>query len=225
MPSLNTTTNKAIAAFLAGTSEAVLAPFERVQVLMQNKTFHDHYRHTLHAFRDLRAEYGVREFYRGLVPILLRNGPSNILFFLGRENIRELFPQSEEKWKNVSADFVSGALLGAFISTVFFPINVVKTRMQSTVGGEFQSFRSSAVEIFHERNQSWRKMFRGVHINYTRSLLSWGIINASYEYLKRLFELDSWSKWKCRKWYIVIFYNVICMDENMKKKIVSFLHI
>jgi hypothetical protein len=30
-------------------------------------------------------------------------------------------------------------------------------------------------------------MFRGVHINFTRSLISWGIINASYEVIKNKF--------------------------------------
>lgn len=35
-------------------------------------------------------EYGVKELYRGLVPILLRNGPSNVLFFVLREEAQKL---------------------------------------------------------------------------------------------------------------------------------------
>ena len=35
-------------------------------------------------------EYGVKELYRGLVPILLRNGPSNALFFVLREEAQKL---------------------------------------------------------------------------------------------------------------------------------------
>jgi hypothetical protein len=35
-------------------------------------------------------ENGVKELYRGLVPILLRNGPSNALFFVLREEAQKL---------------------------------------------------------------------------------------------------------------------------------------
>ena len=87
------------------------------------------------------------------------------------------------------ADFVSGACLGAFISTVFYPVNTTKTHMQKTLGGEFQSFRSVFRHLLKERG-AWG-MFRGVHVNYTRSFMSWGIINMSYSLLLGL--LASWS--------------------------------
>lgn len=176
-----------MAAFLSGATEAILCPFERVQVILQTKKYHNNYRNTAHAFRELRVNHGIKEFYRGLIPVLLRNGFSNILFFLGREKFRETFPEGDNAYRNMSIDFVSGAFLGAFISTVFFPVNVVKTRMQSQIGGEFITFRAAFWEVFEQRNRSWKMMFRGVHINYTRSLLSWGIVNASYEVLKKYF--------------------------------------
>ena len=56
-----------------------------------------------------------------------------------RERIREGLPpqfRSSPLLINLS-DFLSGAVLGAFISTVFFPVNVTKTHMQLVVGGEF----------------------------------------------------------------------------------------
>jgi len=79
------------------------------------------------------------------------------------------------------ADFVSGACLGAFISTIFYPVNTTKTHMQKTLGGEFQSFLSVFRHLLRERG-AWG-MFRGVHVNYTRSFMSWGIINMSYSWL------------------------------------------
>ena len=56
-----------------------------------------------------------------------------------RERIREGLPpqfRSSPLLINLS-DFLSGAVLGAFISTVFFSVNVTKTHMQLVVGGEF----------------------------------------------------------------------------------------
>ena len=179
----------ATAALMAGCIEALLCPFERIQVLMQDKKYHGHFRNTLHAAMELKS-YGIREYYRGLSCVLIRNGPSNAAYFLLRKPIKELLPNYESPVSNILRDFVSGAVLGASISTVFYPLNVVKTRMQSRMGGDFVSMIDTYHTVFRERQYSWRKMFRGVHLNFTRSLLSWGIINASYEIFLSILTTD-----------------------------------
>ena len=107
----------------------------------------------------------------------MRNGPSNIIFFSFRDHLRDSLPESMDRL-GLLADFVSGACLGAFISTLFYPVNTTKTHMQKTLGGEFQSFLSVFCHLLKERG-AWG-MFREVHVNYTRSFMSWGIINMSY---------------------------------------------
>lgn len=37
--------------------------------------------------------HGLTELYRGIVPVLWRNGPSNAMFFMLREEASELLPQ------------------------------------------------------------------------------------------------------------------------------------
>lgn len=174
---------KTTSAILAGCCEAVLTPFERVQTLLQDKFYHERYRNTFHAFRELR-NWGFFEYYRGLTPILLRNGPSNAVFFLFRGEIKDLLPESDRPSVEVLRNFASGAVLGAVISTIFFPLNVVKNRMQRKVGGEFIGCYKSFLFVYNERNRSLRAVFRGARFNYMRALISWGIINASYEFLK-----------------------------------------
>jgi hypothetical protein len=39
------------------------------------------------------SEFGWKEFYRGLVPILFRNGPSNAVFFVLREEAQKFQPE------------------------------------------------------------------------------------------------------------------------------------
>lgn len=70
---------------------------------------------------------------------MLRNGPSNIIFFGCRDPLRSALPESMERL-GFLADFVSGACLGAFISTIFYPINTTKTHMQ--VGTEDNLFEN-----------------------------------------------------------------------------------
>lgn len=189
-PAVNPTICWSTAAMLAGTTEAILMPFERVQTLLQTTHYHSRFQNTIHAFRALGPEYGFREYYRGLSAILLRNGPSNVLFFGLRGPIKEtvmpLVP-NDTFLGHFVLDFFSGAILGAGISTVFYPLNVVKTRMQVKCGGKFESMRSVVKTIYNERGKMTKGLFIGIHVNYTRALLSWGIINASYELLKKVF--------------------------------------
>lgn len=176
------------AAFAAGTTELILMPFERVQVLLQAKQFNGTYYNTFHVFKRLYGSQGIKEFYRGVTACFIRNGLSNILFFTLREPLRDRVLVNSLTARTYLYDFLSGAVLGAFLSTVFYPLNVVKTRMQVRVGGRHVGIHETFWVIFKERGYSWRCMFHGVHINFTRSLLSWGIINATYEVLMKWFK-------------------------------------
>ena len=174
------------AAMCAGTTEAIFAPFERVQVILQDAAYHDRLQNTFHTFRVIHS-YGIRELYRGTSLILIRNGPSNVLFLGLREPLVRCLPEPESEFGQMFNTFLCGAALGAFLSTCFFPLNVVKNRMQTQLGEPYLGIRATYEMICEERRYKWRKLFRGVHVNYTRSFISWGIINATYEFMKRHF--------------------------------------
>ena len=174
---------KNIAAILAGSTEALLAPLERIQALLQTPYYHNKFENTWDAARKLRV-HGLKEFYRGTVPVLLRNGPANALFFTLREPLRDAMPRNDSRVWDFFADFIGGAVLGASISTLFFPINAAKNMMQSKVGGRFDGVVRTLARMYKERG-GVRGLYYGVHVNFTRSLMSWGIINATYELSKR----------------------------------------
>ncbi|XP_036407222.1 solute carrier family 25 member 51-like [Megalops cyprinoides] len=177
---------RSVAAVLAGTAEAALVPFERVQTLLQDQRHHGRFHNTFHTFGTLLREHGVRECYRGLAPILLRNGPSNALFFGLRGPIKRQLPEAQTRADHLVIDFICGGLLGAVLGFAFYPLNVVKARMQSQVGGAFPSCRAVLLTIWRERGCRVTHLFRGAHLNYHRSILSWGIINATYELLLKV---------------------------------------
>uniref|UniRef100_A0A2I3RYY8 Uncharacterized protein n=1 Tax=Pan troglodytes TaxID=9598 RepID=A0A2I3RYY8_PANTR len=142
-----------VAAVLAGTTEAIFTSdiASRPQ-----------------AFKALKC-HGIGEYYRGLVPILFQNGLSHI---------KEHLPTATTHNAHLVNDFIGGGLLGAMLGFLFFPINVVKTRIQSQIGGEFQSFPKVFQKIWLERDRKLINLFRGSHLNYHLSLISWSIINA-----------------------------------------------
>ncbi|EGI61849.1 PREDICTED: solute carrier family 25 member 51 [Acromyrmex echinatior] len=178
----NDVLSKILAANVAGTVEALFMPFERVQTLLQDWRYHKKFKNTSHAFRYLLSNHGVTECYRGMVPIIYRNGLSNLMFFTLRDQSKILLGEKESLLTN----FISGALIGGFTSTVFYPINVIKIHMQSKIGGDYEKFLAVTREIYISRNRSLTSFYKGVHLNYMRSFISWGVINASHDFLKKI---------------------------------------
>lgn len=176
---------KTMSGIIAGTMEAILMPFERIQTLLSVSQYHGEFKNMSHAFRELRI-YGLKEYYRGLMPILLRNGPSNAGFFILRDEVNKHMPKMENKLEETVKQFVTGAMIGVTLSTVFYPLNVVKFRMQQKLGGEFQNMFSVFMLIYRERGSKLRYIYKGVSTNSTRAFFSWGVINAAYENLKHI---------------------------------------
>lgn len=181
-----------IAAILAGSVEAVLTPFERIQTLLQDNAYQKQFVNMKDAVKIVGKQYGFKEYYRGLTPVLLRNGPSNVVFFILREEFNERIPQTPSSlWGfSIFKQFLIGACIGALNSTIFYPFNVVKVHMQSRLGGSYISIWRAFREIYVERGRKLGNFYKGVHMNYTRSFVSWGVINLAYERLKIILYVD-----------------------------------
>lgn len=192
-PSWNPVVLKVVASMLAGTIESFLAPLERMQTLLAISEHKNYVKvsNTVHTFLKIKKHYTYKEYYRGYSAVLLRNGPSTAMFFVLRDPIKELLPQVDPGFKDTLEDFVSGAVLGSAISTLAYPLNVVKSNMMKSLGSEYKGIISTFQEVFESRERSWRRMYYGVNVNLSRSLISWGIVNASYEYILKL--LDSFD--------------------------------
>lgn len=186
---------RASAAVLAGSVEGLLAPFERVQTILQHRHYTHQFSNSLDVVRKLRP-HGLREFYRGFSAIILRNGPSNAFFFTLRTPLRELVPPPSPGCGpavavayDFSRDFFSGAVLGAAISTLLFPLNPIKAALQLQIGGRHKNVAEAFLEIVAERGVTG--LYRGVGLNAMRALLGWGIVNGAYGMSGRLLKASS----------------------------------
>ncbi|KAI5714622.1 hypothetical protein M8J77_002776 [Diaphorina citri] len=178
---------KFTSAMFAGSIEAMLTPFERLQTLLQDSAYHTQLNNTPHLVKHIYKEYGMKEYYRGLSPVLLRNGPSNVVFFIARDEVMIRFPTESNKdrmYKVFIKDFLIGAVIGAINSSVFFPFNVIKIHMQSKLGGSYDSLWQVTREIYIDRGRKLSSFYRGVHMNCTRSFISWGVAMVAYGQLK-----------------------------------------
>lgn len=177
---------KTLAGVIAGCFEATLMPFERIQTLLIHPKYHNKFRNTADAASYIAKHYGIKEFYRGLIPILFRNGPSNAMFFIIRDEIKIRFPHQEKALYQSLQNFIAGASIGAFLSTLFYPLNVIKINMQCELGGPHRTITYEFSYIFRKRGFRLANFYHGALLNISRAFFSWGIINASYEVLRNI---------------------------------------
>ncbi|KAM7536678.1 hypothetical protein Aperf_G00000082764 [Anoplocephala perfoliata] len=177
-----------ISATLAGSLEATLTPFERVQTLLQSSNSSHLYKNTSGTLYSLLKSHGFRELYRGFTAVILRNCIGNVLYFSGKNKLQEKsYSQDVPSSQRHLTDFLIGGFLGSTIGVILFPLNVAKTQMQSVVGSSFNSLRLTLRCLLNERQHvKIGRLYSGLPANFVRSLLSWGIITMVYEWLLAL---------------------------------------
>ena len=119
---------EAAAAASASTSASALAPVRSVSGVAGGSSRLA----ALACARTVWRNGGARGFFAGLAPLLARDIPFNTLFFgsfrLYSRALREPLP-------GVAGTLLAGGLAGSTAWTVVYPADVVKSRMQSDIGG------------------------------------------------------------------------------------------
>lgn len=177
-----------LSAILAGCVEATLTPFERVQTLLQSSKYSHVYKNAPHALSTIYKYHGLRELYRGFTPIIIRNCIGDVLYFRGKAWLGDK-SHSEELplGQRLASNFIIGGLLGSTIGSILTPLNVSKAQLQSSVGTEFTSLRFVLRSLLNERKSAKiTRLYSGLPANFSRSMVSWGIITMIYEWLIHL---------------------------------------
>ncbi|KAI9804157.1 MAG: hypothetical protein M1825_001559 [Sarcosagium campestre] len=123
----------------------VTAPFERVKVLLQIQGQKQlkagekpRYAGGLDVVKQLYAEGGVRSVFRGSTATLARDGPGSAAYFATYEYVkRQLTPRNENGATDelsLKAVCVAGGAAGVAMWIPVFPIDTVKSRLQSAEG-------------------------------------------------------------------------------------------
>lgn len=167
-----------IAALSSGCFEALICcPFERVQTLLQDSSNNNRYKNSREIFRVLP----VREYYRGIRPILARNGPSTFLYFYVYDHSAKLF-QIDNR---IASDFARGATGGMCATLYAFLFNVIKSRQQAILdpvqSKQLASPMRTLAVIYSERDHSLAQLYRGLPFALIRTSLSWGLTTLCYQ--------------------------------------------
>lgn len=174
---------KTASSAISGFAKSLLAPLERTELLLIDSRHHDRFKNMGQAVFIIMRDYGPREFYRGYTVILARDIIHNTLFFFAREKIYGMI-KSHNVIRIVFEDFLIGSGMGLFMTTLFYPIKVIKANMQKELGSKFKSVFEVTREVYYYEGRGIRNFYTGIGMNILRAMVGWGIVNVSYEFIK-----------------------------------------
>jgi len=127
----------------AAISKTVVAPIERVKLLLQvqdaSSTIkaEDRYNGIGDCFQRVLKEQGFASFWRGNMANVIRYFPTQALNFACKDFYKSLTPKYDPKtqfWGFLAANSMAGGAAGATSLTVVYPLDFGRTRLAADVG-------------------------------------------------------------------------------------------
>lgn len=178
-----TSTLPALAGFGAGLVEAaVLTPLERVQNVLQNSQ-NDRQLPTmksvLNKLKELRLKSG---YYRGFMPIAVRNTAGSALYFGLKGPLRDAV--TDQGLSPMLSSFISGTMTSMTVSLTLYPISVLVANMQAQVDKDVKGVVASWRMLWQTRQQSVILLYRGGSLVILRCI-TWGLITVMYDWQQK----------------------------------------
>ncbi|KAJ3085461.1 hypothetical protein HK100_009042 [Physocladia obscura] len=125
-------------------SKTVMAPVERVKLLLQTMESHPDvisgkvkpYTGIVDCFQRVSREQGLAAFWRGNLVNCLRYAPQQGSALAFNDYINALFPKYDSKtqfWQSFASKLFSGGAAGAVANTIAYPFDFARTRLASDV--------------------------------------------------------------------------------------------
>ncbi|KAI9495161.1 mitochondrial carrier domain-containing protein [Zychaea mexicana] len=126
-------------AFSAVPTTLVMAPSERIKVLMQiqGQGGEQKYKGPMDAVRQLYKEGGIRSIFRGTGATLLRDSPGSAAYFVAYELIKKSMTPKDGGDLQFGAVLFAGGMAGVAMWSIAIPPDVIKSRIQSAPAGTY----------------------------------------------------------------------------------------
>lgn len=177
----------ALAGLPTGVVEAVcLTPLERVQNLLQNSQNDKNLPRLKSVLVEMsaRINHPASGYYRGFLPIAVRNALGSMLYFGLKGPIYDTM--HAQGLPRLVASFSSGMLASCPIAFAVYPMSVLVANMQKNLEGDVRGPTACWRMLWAERQGSLRQLYRGGSLVILRSCISWGITTALFDYQQRL---------------------------------------
>ena len=136
--------------------------------------------------------YGSRGLYLGFTPTFAREITANAVYFYSYEYVMRLFAGGESSaHAPIEAAFLAGGIAGSSSWFFTYPVDYVKTVMQSQDldRPRYKNVKDCAVQQY--RSEGYKAFFKGLGITMLRSFPVNAVAFFSFEYLMRMM---GWKK-------------------------------
>ncbi|KAI9137241.1 mitochondrial substrate carrier family protein ancA [Paraphysoderma sedebokerense] len=126
-----------------GISKTVVAPIERVKLILQVQdastqiAADQKYKGIVDAFRRIPAEQGFASLWRGNLANIIRYFPTQALNFAFKDKYKQIFVRHNPKtdfWKFFLGNLASGGAAGATSLLFVYPLDFARTRLAADIG-------------------------------------------------------------------------------------------
>jgi len=154
-------------------SKTIMAPVERVKLLMQTQDSNPavrsgevkRYTGIMDCFKRVNAEQGLAAFWRGNLVNCLRYAPQQGSALAFNDLLNNLFPaynSTTDFWKGFGTKLASGGLAGALANTICYPFDFARTRLASDLAKGKPQFKGIVDCIVTTvRNQGLTGLYTG----------------------------------------------------------------
>ncbi|KIP06764.1 hypothetical protein PHLGIDRAFT_106615 [Phlebiopsis gigantea 11061_1 CR5-6] len=175
----------------AGMMEAIFAvtPSETIKTKLIDdaKSSNPRFRGLIHGTVTIVREEGLRGVYRGLFPVMMRQGANSAVRFTTYTTLKQFVQSNAPPGQSLpsSITFGIGAIAGLVTVYTTMPLDVIKTRMQSlTARQQYRNSFHCGYRIFTE--EGLLRFWTGTTPRLVRLMLSGGIVFTTYENIIRL---------------------------------------
>lgn len=140
----------ALCATCGGVAQSVtMTPFEVIRIRLQTQTLFAHrkYDGVLHCAKQVYADGGIPKLFLGLRATILRDVPSAVIYFGSYGVLRRMLPQTQDSW-NIPSTLFAGGIAGVAQWLVAFPLDTVKTHIQTAKKDMYHGWHHAVAELF-----------------------------------------------------------------------------
>merc|ERR1719253_1445772 len=135
----------------AGISKTIVAPIERVKLLIQTQDANPlirsgevaRYKGIVNCFQRINSEQGFGAFWRGNFTNCIRYFPTQAFNLSFKDTIKKMFPKYSPKdnfGMFFAVNMASGGMAAAGSLCIVYPLDYARTRLASDVGGGKKTF-------------------------------------------------------------------------------------
>ncbi|KAK6943590.1 Mitochondrial substrate/solute carrier [Dillenia turbinata] len=171
------------------TAASVSYPLDLVRTRLAAQRNVIYYRGIWHALSTICKDEGFLGLYKGLGATLLGVGPSIAISFSVYETSRSYWQSQRPNDSSVLVGLACGSLSGIASSTVTFPLDLVRRRMQlEGAAGQARVYKTGLVGTFRHitKAEGLRGLYRGILPEYFKVVPGVGIVFMVYETMKIL---------------------------------------